>query len=85
MIRTDAQSRRPRLGRSAITALAIFAALVLTQLPVSWAAVTSLASNGTIVRCDPLTVIGTTDQTVTVDLYVQDVVNLYGLDLKGVI
>ena len=37
---------------------------------------------GTIVRCDPSTVSGTTAQTLTVDLYVQDVTGLYGIDLR---
>lgn len=34
-----------------------------------------------IVRCDPSSVFGYTDETVWIDLYIQDVVALYGVDL----
>lgn len=34
-----------------------------------------------IVRCDPSSVFGYTDGTVSIDLYIQDVVDLYGADL----
>ncbi len=55
---------------------------MLSQLTVSGVAASPYFQGGTIVRCDPSTVVGPTDQTLTVDLYVQDVTGLYGLDLK---
>ncbi len=36
---------------------------------------------GAIVRCDPSSVFGTADETVWIDLYVQDVAALYGIDV----
>ena len=36
----------------------------------------------TIVRCDPKTIAGSLGQTVTVDIYVQNVAELYGADVR---
>ena len=83
MIHAIAHLPRPRLGRATAITLATISLLVLSQLSVSGVAASPYFQGGTIVRCDPSTVIGTTDQTLTVDLYVQDVTNLYGLDLKA--
>lgn len=57
---------------------AISLMLVLAANPGS--AVT--AQSGTIVRCDPPAVSGYPNQTLAVNLYVQDVTNLYGADLE---
>lgn len=43
---------------------------------------TATAQTGTIVRCDPPAAAGYPNQTLTVNLYIQDVANLYGADLE---
>ena len=74
MNHTIAFHRRPRFGRIAAAVLAVISLLVFGQLCVGSVAAGSRAQGiGTIVRCDPSSVIGTTAQTLTVDLYVQDV------------
>ena len=82
MTRTSVRLRRLRLGRATAAILTVFALLVLVQLSVSDVAARLHSQGGTIVRCDPSTVTGTTDQTLTVDLYVQDVTGLFGIDLR---
>ena len=41
-----------------------------------------MQGGGTIVRCYPAIVTGIIGETLTVDLYVQDVTALYGIDLR---
>ena len=82
MTRTSVRLRRLRLGRATAAILTVLALLVLGQLSVSDVAARPHSQGGTIVRCDPSTVSGTTDQTLTVDLYVQDVTGLFGIDLR---
>jgi hypothetical protein len=84
MNHTIAPLRRSRLGRTAAAALAIVLLVVFGQLSASSVAAGSHAQGGgTIVRCDPSSVTGTIAQTLTVDLYVQDVAGLYGIDLRA--
>jgi hypothetical protein len=82
MIHRSIHLLRSRLGRATVTVLASMSLLVLSHLSVMSVEARPHSQGGTIVRCDPSTVIGPVDQTLTVDLYVQDVTNLYGLDLK---
>jgi hypothetical protein len=83
LTRTSVRLRRLRLGRATATILTVLALLVLGQLSVSDVAARPHAQAGTIVRCNPPTVLGSTSQTLTVDLYVQDVSALYGIDLTA--
>ena len=41
-----------------------------------------LSQGGTIVRCEPMTVVGQVGDTLTVDLYVENASDLYGVDLQ---
>jgi hypothetical protein len=82
LTRTSVRPRRLRLGRATAAILTVLAWLVLGQLSVSDVAARRHSQGGTIVRCEPSTVSGTTDQTLTVDLYVQDVTGLFGIDLR---
>jgi hypothetical protein len=71
----------PVFARTAL-ALLLASLLVLGGLSPAPAAASPHLQSGTIVRCDPSTVTGTIAQTLTVDLYVQDVSALYGIDLR---
>lgn len=56
--------------------LALGGALPVAAGPVSFA-----PQADAIVRCDPSSVFGYTDGTVSIDLYIQDVIALYGADM----
>jgi hypothetical protein len=79
---TSVRRRRLRLGRAPAALLTVLALLVLGQLSASDVAARLHSQGGTVVRCDPSSVTGTTAQTLTVDLYVQGVTGLYGIDLR---
>ena len=83
MISTNVQRRGCRPGRAMLLALAIASCLVLGQLSAKGVAAKPSAQGTTVVRCEPSSVSGFTDQTLTVDLYIQDVAGLYGADLKA--
>lgn len=83
MISTRVQHRGCRPGRAMLLALVIASCLVLGQLSAKGVAAKPSAQGTTVVRCEPSSVSGFTDQTLTVDLYIQDVIGLYGADLKA--
>jgi hypothetical protein len=83
MIHQEPHPNQRRLGRTTVAILSAVSLLVVGHLSVSHVAARPHSQAGTIVRCNPPTVLGSTSQPLTVDLYVQDVSALYGIDLTA--
>lgn len=82
MLSTRNSDGRYAMPRMIGIILFLSAALALGGvLPVSAGPASFAPQADAIVRCDPSSVFGYTNETVAIDLYVQDVVALYGLDV----
>ncbi len=87
-LRTGMQRVRRRIDRVAVTSLLMLAVLALLSLPNYASADAGPAAAGRepqadpLVRCEPTSVTALVGQTAVIDLYIQDVANLYGADLR---
>lgn len=70
------------LGRASRKLAPFSIVIALALLPALFIPQPAAAQGTTIVRCDPLGITGQVGEQFNVDLYVQDVTNLYGLQLR---
>lgn len=75
---------RPRLARALVVTLAAISLLALGPWALAPVAASPHLQGGTTtIRCDPTTATGVIGEAdVVVDMYVQDIVGLYGVDLR---
>lgn len=74
------RERRFRSGAMVLTATVVAMLMIVVLLSTRQAA--AYPSQTTIVRCDPKTIAGVLGQDVVVDIYVENVAELYGADVR---
>lgn len=77
--------KRTRMTKNRIAAGVVLLALVITAGVAGATAISaaqSVPSNDAIARCEPLNASGPYGQDLAVDIYIQDVVDLYGADVR---